>query len=299
MFRTLLLALSTASVCGFSGLTHLASSAAANPDAAFAALEHAHLHLASAAAATASNPAADLLHAYTDTLKAHPLTTKMMTGGVLATCGDAIAQSFNDEDTYDKRRAASFGMFDVAYRALQHVSFPVIVQQCQGQYASALLGSMGVLNVFSDHTSLLAAMEQTLASQLGIVPFIYYPVFFALTGVVQGLTSEQAIQRAQENFLPLMKRNLLFWIPVQFVQFGFVPTELQIPFLSVCGLCWTFILSVYAGSTKGYSAAASEEDEELLTKMAAAIVLEEGEGRTIKAAAASAKQQKKELASRR
>mmetsp|Transcript_7758 Transcript_7758/g.12842 ORF Transcript_7758/g.12842 Transcript_7758/m.12842 type:complete len:305 (+) Transcript_7758:150-1064(+) len=303
MFRALLLALSSVSVCGFAGLTQLVSSGALQPEAAFAALDHAQLHLASAAAAV--NPAADLLEAYTHTLKAHPLVTKMLTGGVLATCGDAIAQSMNDEDTYDRRRALSFGTFDMAYRALQHVAFPIIVQQCQGQYASGLLGSLGVLNAFDGHTDLLAAMEQTLASQLGIVPFLYYPVFFALTGFVQGLTSDQAIQRAQETFLPLMKRNLLFWIPVQFVQFGFVPTDLQIPFLSICGLCWTFILSAYAGSAKGYAAAAEEDDavvignvidEDLQVVMAdSTIVFEESEGRTIKA---GVKQEDKELVSR-
>lgn len=50
-----------------------------------------------------------------------------------------------------------------------------------------------------------------------------------------------------------MERNLLFWIPVQFIQFGFVQEDLQIPFLCVCGLGWTFILSIMAGSTKEYS----------------------------------------------
>ena len=282
MFNTLLLTSFLVVVNGFAGLTELASIGAAHPPS-IAALHHAHLHLASA-----GNPAANLLQTYTQTLKAHPLTTKMLTGGVLATCGDAIAQSTNDED-YDRRRAASFGVFDVFYRALQHVAFPVIVQQCQGQYASAFLGSLGMMSVVSDHTGYLAAMEQTLASQLGIVPFIYYPVFFALTGFVQGLTAEQAVTRAQENFIPLMKRNLLFWIPVQFVQFAFVPQDLQIPFLSVCGLCWTFILSAFAGSAKGYSA---EEDvdpavvmidqfEEELASLSASVVLEESEGKIV------------------
>lgn len=40
---------------------------------------------------------------------------------------------------------------------------------------------------------------------------------------------------------------------VQFVQFGFIQEDLQIPFLCICGLGWTFILSVMAGSTKKYS----------------------------------------------
>lgn len=171
-----------------------------------------------------------------------------MTGATLAVCGDAIAQSKDKENDYDKRRAASFAAFDMSYRAVQHFSFPVIVAACHGQY----LGSLPILGDVFD-ASQFAAMEQTLASQLGIVPFFYYPVFFALTGAIQGLTVSGSITRAQENFLPLMKRNLLFWIPVQFVQFGYIQEDLQIPFLSICGLAWTFILSAAAGSAKSYT----------------------------------------------
>jgi hypothetical protein len=81
---------------------------------------------------------------------------------------------------------------------------------------------------------------------------------------------------------------------LKFVQFGFVPTDLQIPFLSVCGLCWTFILSVAAGSTKGYSSDSSEEatnsdqclaihreQEELeLANLSANLVLQQDEEKT-------------------
>lgn len=70
---------------------------------------------------------------------------------------------------------------------------------------------------------------------------------------MQGLDVSGCVQRARDNFSPLMQRNLLFWIPVQFVQFGFVPKDLQIPFLSCAGLAWTFILSIMAGSAKQYS----------------------------------------------
>lgn len=279
----LLLVLTTcvAIVNGFAGLAELASAGAASvhpPLMSLPPLDYAHIHLASTA-----NPAADLLQSYMHTLKEHPLTTKMLTGGFLATCGDAIAQSTNTEQDYDRRRAGSFAAFDMAYRALQHASFPLIVQQCHGQYALSLLGSFGVLSAALGHTDYLAAMEQTLASQLGIVPFIYYPVFFALTGFIQGLTSEQAVTRAFENFIPLMKRNLVFWIPVQFVQFAFVPLDLQIPFLSVCGLCWTFILSAFAGSTKGYASASNDKEHVLVIEdgyddefatLAASIVLD-------------------------
>jgi hypothetical protein len=107
-----------------------------------------------------------------------------------------------------------------------------------------------------NNVPLLAAFEQTLVSQLVIIPTLYYPFFYAITGAVQGLTIEQTIGRAQDTFIPLMKRNLLFWIPVQFGVFGFVEESLQIPILIMCGLVWTVILSIVAGSVK-----AQEEDE--------------------------------------
>jgi hypothetical protein len=205
----------------------------------------------------------------------------MATGAVLATLGDAIAQSQTGEP-YDTRRATSFATFDVAYRAAQHMLFPLIVTHCQGHLLTSLLGAIAPqLLSHTDSTMYAAAMEQTLASQLGIVPFLYYPVFFTLTGMVQGLSGEQSLTRAKENFLPLMKRNLLYWIPVQFVQFAFVETSLQIPFLCVCGLLWTFLLSIMAGSTKSYNnsddklkaAAVQVELEEALSL----VTIDEGE----------------------
>mmetsp|Transcript_796 Transcript_796/g.1288 ORF Transcript_796/g.1288 Transcript_796/m.1288 type:complete len:314 (-) Transcript_796:87-1028(-) len=207
---------------------------------------------ASDAASQVFNP----LQAYKDQLATHPLITKMATGGTLAVCGDAIAQSKND-DEYDKRRALSFAGFDVVYRAVQHFAFPAIVHQFHGQYIASLLAASPALTHLvsnqlggADPQYYFGAMEQTLASQLGIVPFFYYPVFYTITAFVQGLDQEAAVQRAKDTFVPLMKRNLMFWIPVQFLQFGFIDESLQIPFLSVAGLAWTFIISSFAGNAK-------------------------------------------------
>lgn len=248
----------------------------------------------------AQHVGSDMLSNYKQCLKSFPLQTKMVTGATLAVCGDAIAQSKAQRDAaaqqqpvepYDQPRAASFAVFDSAYRALQHVSFPVITQHCHGQVlGGGLAAVLAIANSGVSHADTLsyaAAMEQTLASQLGIVPFLYYPAFFTLTALVQGLNSEHALERAKTNFLPLMKRNLMFWIPVQFVQFQYVPEDLQVPFLSVCGLAWTFILSVSAGSAKKPSTVVATantadnvviEPEELLAESAAqAIVMEEQE----------------------
>ncbi|KAL3802296.1 hypothetical protein ACHAWO_002144 [Cyclotella atomus] len=203
-----------------------------------------------ATTAALPNPLSPVFEKYMSTLASFPLPTKMLTGAALATAGDAIAQKREDED-YDASRGASFAAFDMIYRAAQHVLFPIIVKLCHGQYLLGMMGAIGAASLAD--VSTLTAMERSLASQLIIVPFLYYPVFFTFTGVMQGLSFEDGLERAKQNFVPLMKRNLLFWIPVQYVQFCYIPTDLQIPFLSCAGLAWTFTLSVLAGSAKKYS----------------------------------------------
>lgn len=206
ILRILLATLCVSQTAGFAGLTELSSP-----------------FLANANTVAASFSPVELLNSYKHVLQQHPLETKMITGGCLATMGDAIAQQREPDEAYDKRRAASFACFDMAYRALQHNVFPLIVATCQGQLFLSAISTIPPLAKWVSQNvdaTYFAAMEQTLASQLGVVPFLYYPVFFALTGAVQGLTVEGAIERAKENFLPLMERNLLFWIPGVFCMKG-------------------------------------------------------------------------------
>ena len=214
----------------------------------------------------------NFLDGYMRALTRFPLATKMMTGATLAWTGDFMAQSrmaattttttsssssnsSSEKDSiYDKKRGISFALFDASYRATQHYLYPLVVQACQG---TVLMGLLPILK-----PDMASAMEQTLVAQLLIVPLLYYPVFYAVTSYVQqgSLDLAQIQERAQRTFLPLMKRNLLFWIPVQFIQFSFLPEEWQIPFLSVGGLCWTMILSVLAGSAVHQSSREDEED---------------------------------------
>lgn len=180
----------------------------------------------------------NLFDSYQTSLREHPLNTQVTTGVFLAIVGDAIAQ-YTNKIPYNVKRAVSFAAFDGLYRVAQHYIYPPMILACQGNVLKAVMMDQ----------NLAAATEQALVSQLCIIPLVYYPCFFALTGVVQGLSVSETIERARDGFWSLMTRNWLYWIPVQGAVFAFINDEsLQISVLIACGLVWTVILSLIAGA---------------------------------------------------
>jgi hypothetical protein len=181
----------------------------------------------------------NLMDSYNEALQTDPLKTQVTTGAGIAVVADWIAQK-TKSDEYDVKRAVSFATFDGCYRVLQHYVYPPMIAHCNGQF----LGNWMDM-------STAAALEQSLASQMLIIPLVYYPIFFAITGWVQGLTAQETVQRAQATAVPLMLRNWAYWIPVQYAVFHFINDEAtQIPILIACGLLWNVILSVVAGAVK-------------------------------------------------
>jgi len=210
---------------------------------------------------TMTDIASSLLKDYKNALDTDPLRVKIITGCLLAIVGDAIAQSGQPED-YNKKRAAAFVVFDAVWRTVQQVTYGPIIQTCDGEFSMNLLVSLPFANIQDENIIVLGAIEQTLVSQLVLIPLLYYPIFYSITGVVQSLTVGETITRAKETFIPLMKRNLLFWIPVQFCAFYFVEENLQIPVLTACGLVWTVILSLSAGSVNSSSEGKNEDNND-------------------------------------
>ena len=119
--------------------------------------------------------------------------------------------------------------------------------------------------------SLLAAAKVAV-NQFAIIPFVYMPLFFAITGALGGLDIDKSIARARSLYVPLLQRNYLFWLPVQFFQFLVLPADYQIPFVCAASLCWTVILSSIGGtpsvSQSTIVAYESVEGEELVKAVA-------------------------------
>ena len=213
---------------------------------------HQHNTLALAQAGT------DLLKSYGNLLHDHPIPTKMATATILAAGGDAIAQRSQDTyEEYDLNRGASFAIFGAVYTgAFQHFWFDWLNHNLASSMSS--LSPTLAMALGSPSAPTVLAMSKMGANQFLMVPFVYMPLFFLVTGALQGLSTEQTTDRAKELYTQIIVRNWAFWLPAQFVQFNFVSPDWQIPYLCAMGLVWTFLLSSVGGSSSSASASTGD-----------------------------------------
>lgn len=171
------------------------------------------------------------------------------TGGALAFAGDVVAQSLLSEaeekrvppKDWDVVRTNAFVTFGALYTGgAQHFIF-------------------GFLNSAFD-----APLTRLALAQFCFIPFCYYPTFLLMVPTLRagweaagGFGSDEAKARQKELFAevagklpPTLLRNWCFWLPVQFVQFTFVPADLHVPFTSAFGVIWNAILSWSTASAK-------------------------------------------------
>jgi len=214
---------------------------------------------------------ADAANWYSAAVQSAPLPTAAATASTLAITGDVLAQwRAAPGEPISLRRTSGFAIFGALYTGcFQYTLFSFLIATCDGttlqaMFNDALRGAAPYdVSAVPDPTLLpfLGAMERTLINQLIIIPLAYYPLFFLVTGLTYGQTVEQMRDRAKSLFVPLLRRNLLFWLPVQFCQFAFIEAEMQLPFVCVAGLAWNIILSTVSlqqdtSSTDGTSSTA-------------------------------------------
>ena len=164
--------------------------------------------------------------AYLGALEKNPLPTKMATSGVLNALGDLFAQfAFDDAANkgVDWRRAGIFTVLG---------SFLV------GPALHFWYGTLG--KIVTAQGSAKAFIS--LALDQGVFAPTFLCVFLSALFTIDGKPQEIA-PKLKQDFASTVTMNWKIWIPFQFLNFRYVPLQLQVAAANVVALLWNTYLS--------------------------------------------------------
>lgn len=190
---------------------------------------------------------------YESHLQSRPVITKAVTGSILWGLGDIVAQVvptlfFNDDNNdekssettttvakkkefeYDYPRTARAMFFGFGIHApLSHVHYNFL------EWMTVRAGFQGVsVSVFK------TIMEQ----------FVYWSwfsnsLYHGAMGAMQGMTMNEIYDRIADVLWDTQKAQWVFWIPVQLLNFQFVPVRHQLNVVLATSVVWTALLSAW------------------------------------------------------
>lgn len=174
----------------------------------------------------------------------------VVTAGATGGTGDVIAQlaeknkfgAAEDESDEIKFFEEPEGNFELdVRRSLSYTSF-----------AAAYTGAFQHFLFANLQDAIPDPIVRVAVNQGLIIPLCYYSLLVFLVPKLRAKTKqEEEDLRGSINLMKMIPRNWLFWVPLQFVQFNFIPIEFQVVYCSCLSLIWNIILSLLtAGGSK-------------------------------------------------
>lgn len=216
-----------------------------------------------------------MLRAYTRLLDRRPIATRALTGGSLGFGGDATAQYVESRGSaatgraqwYDVRRGAAFTSLGSVWQGpvnhaivqrLRELRTRDPLTSCRTRSSSSRphavgpssLQFSGLERAFPAALGWRSVLHKTMVTQLIANPLGYLPVFFAWTSLVRGLTVEQALHKANAEYLPSLRTTWMIFTPVGLVNFTLVPVRHQATMAAAAGFVYQLCLSLVAGGRR-------------------------------------------------
>ena len=88
---------------------------------------------------------------------------------------------------------------------------------------------------------------------------IWFLAFFSFTGIWERRPAVETATRIKTEIVPAVTTSWWIWVPVMTVSFGFVPSELRVPYYLVASFAYAMLLSALWGDA-GAGKDRSEED---------------------------------------
>mmetsp|Transcript_27230 Transcript_27230/g.57265 ORF Transcript_27230/g.57265 Transcript_27230/m.57265 type:complete len:306 (-) Transcript_27230:153-1070(-) len=178
-------------------------------------------------------------------LNARPVTTKAITGSILWGVGDFVAQVvptfFQDESgsdgavqkkefKYDFPRTGRAVFFGFAIHApLSHLHFNFLEW----------------MTVKGGFTGLHIPVFKTFMEQFVYWSWFSNSLYHGAMGAMQGMNMTQIYDRIADVLWDTQVAQWTFWIPVQLLNFQFVPVRHQLNVVLLTSIAWTALLSAW------------------------------------------------------
>lgn len=192
---------------------------------------------------------------YEGHLKSRPVVTKSITGSILWGLGDAVAQVVptfiqgdddeNDENKTNAKNGQSQEMkaFEYDYpRTARAVFFGFALHAPLSHVHFNFLEWMTIRGGF---TGLSAPVFKTVMEQFVYWSWISNSLYHGAMGAMQGKSFQQIYDRIEDVLMDTQYAQWKFWIPVQLLNFKFVPVRHQLNVVLVTSVVWTALLSAW------------------------------------------------------
>jgi len=219
------------------------------------------------AGAGAEGGSKSFLEWYEGHLESRPVQTKMVTGSILWGLGDVVAQVvptlfFNGGDDDDGKESTSNGSDADGAPSKDGVASKSTSKELVYDYprtARAMIFGFAIHAPLSHaHFNLLEWMTVKGGfTGLGIPvfkafmeQFVYWSwfsnsLYHGAMGAMQGKSSREVYDYISDVLWETQKAQWVFWIPVQLLNFRFVPVRHQLNVVLVTSVVWTALLSAW------------------------------------------------------
>lgn len=187
---------------------------------------------------------------YEASLAASPVPTKMATGGALWGLGDLTAQALTrgDGEALDYHRLARVaGYGGLLHAPIAHVHYNFL------EWAVVARAKVSPAR---------APVVKVIVEQFVYWGYLSNAMYHFSMATLEGAPPDAAVERVKDRLWPTMLAQWSFWIPVQYLNFRFIPVRHQLNVVLTTSVAWTAFLSWTFPPEKaaGESAGAGAED---------------------------------------
>lgn len=150
-------------------------------------------------------------------------------------CDTFTQKTLQGKERMDKRRLAAFAFFGTFYVGFMQYQFynklfPLLTKRIRTK------------------SRLQRAMLGAAYDNFVILPFFYLPTFYAVKQIFAGSGGvDEAWAVYKENLTSDLPVSWMIYLPAQFLNFGFLPFNLRVPFTTLVGFFYITGLSYFRG----------------------------------------------------